>query len=70
MSNAARNVELIEALDAAHKFAVLFLAFDGRDRNTKRMDNTLNDLCELAVAVDRQCRAALNGSTLADEEGI
>lgn len=43
----------------ALEFAVMFLAFVGRDQGTDRLDRTLDDLSEIAVRLDETARAAL-----------
>jgi hypothetical protein len=65
----ARNKALEEALREGLTFAVLFLAFDGRDRHTDRMDKTLDALNEQAVAFDAKARAALNHQDNRQKEG-
>jgi hypothetical protein len=51
--------ELVEALKKCREFAVLFIAFDGRDRNTPRMEKTLDSLVSLALEADEIARQAL-----------
>lgn len=56
----------IAAIDAAEnfvnhalEFAVLTLAFLGRDRGTDRLDKTLDDICDLARNIDKEARSLL-----------
>lgn len=56
------SMELRQALEKAREFAVLFLAFDGRDRGTSRMEGTLDGLVKLAVDAEQQASAALKAT--------
>ncbi|WP_454887337.1 hypothetical protein [Sphingomonas oryzagri] len=47
------------ALRKALEFVVLFLAFDGRDRGTDRMDRSLASLCTIARETEAMIRAAM-----------
>lgn len=59
------------ALDKALTFICMFMAFDGRDRGTNRMDRTLDGLCKLAKEAHDVVRAALaERSTLVDGDGL
>lgn len=49
------------ALRKALEFVVLFLAFEGRDRGTERMDTSLASLKAMALKTDGAIRAALRG---------
>lgn len=56
----ARIEKLTGALTRANQFAVTFIAFHNRDRNTERMGETLDGLLAEALVVDSLARAALN----------
>lgn len=62
ISQAERDAEIVRlrtALTEAHQFAVVFMAFNGRDRGTARMETTLDGLLVVAGKVDEAARAAL-----------
>ena len=50
------------ALKGSRDFAVSFIAFHNRDRNTERMGETLDGLLRLALSCDSTARAALGGA--------
>lgn len=51
--------ELLDVNKSALEFSVMFLAFTGRDRGTDRLGKTLDDLTEMAVALDAKARSAI-----------
>lgn len=58
-----------EALGKAHLFAVLTLAFLGRDRVTDRQEQMLDDLQREAASIEATLRAALTASEQPAKEG-
>ena len=57
------RIEALErALEKSRLFAVLFLAFSNRDRDTDRMTRTLDDLTNEARRIDDLARATLKGT--------
>lgn len=59
----AKLAGLVEATKTGLEFIVLFLAFDGRDRGTPRLDGTLDSLCKMARDSDDSVRQALASIT-------
>jgi len=62
-------LEVRAALQKGLEFAVLFLAFDGRDRGTDRMERTLDSLGKLALGTDATIRAVLQSAQEAKPAG-